>query len=409
MLAGLYGTQQNSTIINILIETRNILLELNNLFENCLNPNSSTINDKPVNKNNTENNSNQNGHLFNFTDKTLSYSLTKCLISSLRQYLRQQQVYRIQLKKDYERLNKLKSNLQLSVDWLQQSIHLQQEYITNRNLLEFINQNRKLFIEFHQEFTSDELSCDPKLRVEMVQKLVTQLINKMKSKWRESCLNDCCISTHLSSSSSLSLFHKCDVSQLSMNILRDNSITNDNNVESAIIQLERLVMDEIYPFVIWINNPSVEKERDELFHRELAFLQNTVTPTELRISNAYHIVLPLKSVQNELLLLDCYHTSSDKLRCLKRVINHVLAALQLANPTSIPCADDLLPVLIYLIIHANPPRLLSNIEFINNFAGDNLNGELQYIWCQFCSAVAEIRRLMSIRPINNNHDDDNNN
>ncbi|CAH8514818.1 unnamed protein product [Schistosoma rodhaini] len=364
MLAGLYGTQQNSTIINILIETRNILLELNNLFENCLNPNSSTINDKPVNKNNTENNSNQNGHLFNFTDKTLSYSLTKCLISSLRQYLRQQQVYRIQLKKDYERLNKLKSNLQLSVKWLQQSIHLQQEYITNRNLLEFINQNRKLFIEFHQEFTSDELSCDPKLRVEMVQKLVTQLINKMKSKWRESCLNDCCISTHLSSSSTLSLFHKCDVSQLSMNILRDNSITNDNNVESAIIQLERLVMDEIYPFVIWINNPSVEKERDELFHRELAFLQNTVTPTELRISNAYHIVLPLKSVQNELLLLDCYHTSSDKLRCLKRVINHVLAALQLANPTSIPCADDLLPVLIYLIIHVSMfTRYISHLSF----------------------------------------------
>ncbi|CAI2726796.1 unnamed protein product [Schistosoma spindalis] len=347
MLAGLYGTQQNSTIINILMETRNIILELNNLLENCLNSDYSTINDKCSNKNNTEINLNQNNWLFNLTNKTLSYSLTKCLISSLRQYLRQNEIYRIQLKNNYEQLNKLKTNLELSINWLQQSIHLQQEYITNRNLLEFINQHRKLFIEFHQEFTSDELSCDPKLRVEIVQKLVTQLINKMKTKWRESYLNDCFTSTHLS------LLHRSDVPQLSMNILGDSSITNDNNVESVIIQLERLVMDEIYPFVIWINNPSVEKERDELFHRELAFLQNTITPTELRISNAYHNVLPLKSVQNELLLLDCYHTSSDKLRCLKRVINHVLAALQLANPTSIPCADDLLPVLIYLIIHVS--------------------------------------------------------
>ncbi|CAH8505469.1 unnamed protein product [Schistosoma intercalatum] len=403
MLAGLYGTQQNSTIINILIETRNILLELNNLLGSGSNSDYSTMNDKSTNNNNNDNNTetnlNQNYWLFNLTDKTLSCSLTKCLISSLRQYLRQHQIYRIQLKKNYEQLSKLKTNLELTVNWLQQSIHLQQEYITNRNLLEFINQHRNLFIEFHQEFTSDELSCDPKLRVEIVQKLVTQLINKMKTKWRESYLNDCFTSTHLSS-----LLHRSDVPQSSMNILGDSSITNDNNVESVIIQLERLVMDEIYPFVIWINNPSVEKERDELFHRELTFLQNTVTPTELRISNAYHIVLPLKSVQNELLLLDCYHTSSDKLRCLKRVINHVLAALQLANPTSIPCADDLLPVLIYLVIHTNPPRLLSNIEFINNFAGDNLNGELQYIWCQFCSAVAEIRRLMSIRPMNNNYD-----
>lgn len=125
-------------------------------------------------------------------------------------------------------------------------------------MLEFINQHRNLFIEFHQEFTSDELSCDPKLRVEIVQKLVTQLINKMKTKWRESYLNDCFTSTHLSP-----LLHRSDVPQSSMNILGDSSITNDNNVESVIIQLERLVMDEIYPFVIWINNPSVEKERDE--------------------------------------------------------------------------------------------------------------------------------------------------
>ncbi|VDQ01923.1 unnamed protein product [Trichobilharzia regenti] len=135
-------------------------------------------------------------------------------------------------------------------------------------------------------------------------------------------------------------------------------------------------------------------------------------------------------------------------------MNHILAALQLAHPTSIPCADDLLPVLIYLIIQvstfiecrlletpasgawtcatnimrfnrglrsldlgldgkseeANPPRLLSNIEFVNNFGGDSLeNGEIQYIWCQFCSAVAEIRHLMSIRPMNNNNNNNNSN
>ncbi|KAK4469706.1 hypothetical protein MN116_007231 [Schistosoma mekongi] len=399
MLSGLlYDAQRNSTIINILIETRNILLELNNLLENhTTNSEYLTMNasDKINTMTTEEDNLHQHCWQFNSNNDVTSCSLTKCLISSLRQYLKQCRDYRIQLIKNREQLNQLKSNLELSVSWLQQSIHLQQEYITNRNLSELINQHKQLFREFHQNFTSEEFNCNPKLRIKMVQKLVTQLMDQMKVKWRESSFFDDCFT-----SSSIS-----DVTQLPMN----NSMKSNNNVESIFIQLERLVMNEIYPYVIWINDPSIEKERDELFHRELTFLQDTITPTELRISEAYHIVLPLKSVQNELLLLDCYHTSSDKLHCLKRVINHILAALQLANPTSIPCADDLLPVLIYLVIQANPPRLLSNIEFVNNFGGDNLDGELQYIWCQFCSAVAEIRHLMSIRPTNDNINHNTNN
>ncbi|TNN08876.1 GTPase-activating protein and VPS9 domain-containing protein [Schistosoma japonicum] len=406
MLSGLlYDAQRNSTIINILIETRNILLELSNLLENhTMNSGYLTMNanDKIDTITTEEDNLHQHCWQFNSNNEVSSCSLTKCLISSLRQYLKQYRDYRIQLIKNREQLNQLKSNLELSVSWLQQSIHLQQEYITNRNLSELINQHKQLFREFHQNFTSEEFNCNSKLRIKMVQKLVTQLIDKMKMKWRESYFFDDCFT---SSSISSLLVNRSDVTQLPMN----NSMKSNNDVESIFIQLERLVMNEIYPYVIWINNPSIEKERDELFHRELTFLQDTITPTELRISEAYHIVLPLKSVQNELLLLDCYHTSSDKLHCLKRVINHILAALQLANPTSIPCADDLLPVLIYLVIQANPPRLLSNIEFVNNFGGDTLDGELQYIWCQFCSAVAEIRHLMSIRPMNDNTNHSTNN
>lgn len=82
------------------------------------------MNDKSTNNNNnnTETNLNQNYWLFNLNDKTLSCSLTKCLISSLRQYLRQHQIYRIQLKKNYEQLNKLKTNLELTVNWYVKSL-----------------------------------------------------------------------------------------------------------------------------------------------------------------------------------------------------------------------------------------------------------------------------------------------
>ncbi|CAH8503141.1 unnamed protein product [Heterobilharzia americana] len=386
MLAGLHDTQQNSTVYDVLMETKNIILELNKRLDIGENfgsvlekVNHSTIPNDNLPENNSSNSKHHNNSQFNTTNGTSSCPLNKCLISSLRQYLRRRQVYRAHLIKSRQQLNQLKSNLELSVNWLQQSIRLLQQYVTKRNLSELIKQNKQLFTEFYEEFSSEQSYCDPKLRVELVRKLVARLIDKMKMKWRESSFNHSTVSTSIELQN------------------------NNNSIENVFTHLERLVMDEIYSSVIWINDSAVEEERDDLFHRELGLLQNTITPLELRIPEHYHVILPLQSVQNELRLLDCYHTPSDKLHCLKRVMNHILAALQLAHPTSVPCADDLLPVLIYLIIQANPPRLLSNIEFVNNLGSDNFEaGEIQYIWCQFCSAVAEIRHLMSIRPLNRN-------
>lgn len=82
-----------------------------------------------------------------------------------------------------------------------------------------------------------------------------------------------------------------------------------------------------------------------------------------------------------------------------------------------PSADDLTPVLIYVIIkvrhrkfminsnskyfeyfliiylQANPPYLLSTIEYVNCFIGDKLEGETEYWWTQFCSAVTFIKTM----------------
>lgn len=76
-----------------------------------------------------------------------------------------------------------------------------------------------------------------------------------------------------------------------------------------------------------------------------------------------------------------------------------------------PSTDDLLPVLIYVIImvslinfltrsklttiifQANPPYLLSTIEYINCFIGGKLEGLEQFYWTQFCSVVQFIKTL----------------
>lgn len=59
-----------------------------------------------------------------------------------------------------------------------------------------------------------------------------------------------------------------------------------------------------------------------------------------------------------------------------------------------PNADDLIPVLVYVLIKANPPWLLSTVQFVTMFYEKQLRGEDQYCWMQFCSAVEFIKMMI---------------
>lgn len=83
-----------------------------------------------------------------------------------------------------------------------------------------------------------------------------------------------------------------------------------------------------------------------------------------------------------------------------------------------PAADDLVPVLIYVIIkvspfdtsppynhihlpiphfpfpQANPPFLMSTINYVECFIGSKLSGEELYWWTQFSSAIQFIKTMI---------------
>lgn len=69
--------------------------------------------------------------------------------------------------------------------------------------------------------------------------------------------------------------------------------------------------------------------------------------------------------------------------------------LCLASETSAPGADEFVPVLVYVVIHANPPGLLSTMQYVTNFYDKRLSGEEAYYWMQFCAAIAFIKTLRS--------------
>ena len=86
-------------------------------------------------------------------------------------------------------------------------------------------------------------------------------------------------------------------------------------------------------------------------------------------------------------------TPNDKLKCVHRCATTIMNLLRLANEKSVPAADDFMPVFIFVIIKANPPCLLSTIQYVNSFYGNRIHGEEQYWWMQFCGAVEFIKTM----------------
>ena len=88
-----------------------------------------------------------------------------------------------------------------------------------------------------------------------------------------------------------------------------------------------------------------------------------------------------------------FQTPKDKLKCVLRCSQTIMNLLSLANERSVPAADDFMPVLIFVLIKANPPCLLSTIQYVESFYRNRLHGEEQYWWMQFSSAVEFIKNM----------------
>lgn len=92
---------------------------------------------------------------------------------------------------------------------------------------------------------------------------------------------------------------------------------------------------------------------------------------------------------------ECFflQTPKDKVKCVFRCATTIMNLLSMANEKAVPAADDFIPVIIFVIIKANPPCLLSTIQYIQSFYGNRIGGEEQYWWIQFCSAVEFIKNM----------------
>ncbi|XP_075969102.1 rabaptin-5-associated exchange factor for Rab5 isoform X2 [Anticarsia gemmatalis] len=95
---------------------------------------------------------------------------------------------------------------------------------------------------------------------------------------------------------------------------------------------------------------------------------------------------------SELLGMDSALSPGGKLSRVRRSCRHVLRLCSAAAPAS---ADDLLPALIFTVLKANPPRLVSNINFVTRFCNAQrlMTGEGGYYFTNLCCAVSFIENL----------------
>ncbi|XP_074654278.1 GTPase-activating protein and VPS9 domain-containing protein 1-like isoform X2 [Tubulanus polymorphus] len=169
---------------------------------------------------------------------------------------------------------------------------------------------------------------------------------------------------------------------------------NETQIDDSQLAIERMIMNRIYSMAMFPNGDG-DITRDKILHEHIKKLSAMMTPSHpyLRIPKVYHSEAPWVSAQEEIKLINAYKTPKDKVQCVLNTSCTIMNLLSMACEKSVPAADDFTPILIYVVIKANPPHLLSNVQYVNSFYQKRIGGEEQYWWMQFSSAIEFIKTM----------------
>jgi hypothetical protein len=170
------------------------------------------------------------------------------------------------------------------------------------------------------------------------------------------------------------------------------SKASDEDADIAAEAAEKYVMQKIYKFCF--SSTTEDIARDKFISNRLAELQ-FITPEHLDIPTHYRDPQRLQQAIEELKAINTTKTPRGKLtrilNCCKAIYSILNRAAQQGNPAG---ADEFVPLLNYVVLHANPPQLHSNIQFILRFRAPNkLITEAGYYFTHLESTVAWLETL----------------
>ncbi|KYQ92182.1 Phox domain-containing protein [Tieghemostelium lacteum] len=173
-------------------------------------------------------------------------------------------------------------------------------------------------------------------------------------------------------------------------INNSDSSVDEDQLGPPLAEIEHHLYQNVYKTVF----SSIESlERDALISERTSKLV-FVEPHHLEIQPSHCNEDLWMAAQQELLNVNDLYSPSQKLEC---ILNCCKIILFLLSTTDCPGgADDFLPHLIYVVIHANVPNLFSNFEFTSKFCNQELfKMERYYYFTTFGIAITFIENLDS--------------
>lgn len=143
------------------------------------------------------------------------------------------------------------------------------------------------------------------------------------------------------------------------------SRATSTELDSASTILERFVFSRIHdntfqPYV------DAERERDKALFLKLSSV-SSVEPDHLEIPRKFHMKRAWSTIVEELQRLLHVRLAHDKLSLVVRCCKSLYDLMKIAGSDQLPAADDFLPVLIFVLIKANPPQLGSNMAAMSSY------------------------------------------
>ena len=155
--------------------------------------------------------------------------------------------------------------------------------------------------------------------------------------------------------------------------------------------VEKYVMTRLYRYVFSPETKDDEK-RDLALQKRVQDL-HWVTPemlcSPLDEENPQVSDYVSKAIM-DLIEMDLMQVPKDKLRCMSNCSKNIFNAIKATMDKTVS-ADDFFPTLIYMVLKTNPPRLISNIEYIIRFGKSS--GEDDYYFTTLRCVVSFIEHL----------------
>ena len=164
--------------------------------------------------------------------------------------------------------------------------------------------------------------------------------------------------------------------------------------DALLYSIERNVYNHVY-YGLFFPKGVEDQDDNELFRIRLDLLSKKLKIDDefLAINSKYHFSSPWPGALQVLLTINVYRSPRDKLDVITNCCKLITNLLHFADTASVLGADEILPVLIYVIVNSNPKYLHANTTFLERYSESIEKGENAYWFNQFYIAINNLPSL----------------